>query len=68
MSKREELEKNSEAYKKSLMKQIDNLKGDVNNVGKAALWIGGGLFATYFLVDILTAKNKKKKKPEWQKY
>ena len=61
MSKREELEKNNEAYKNALEKQLDKLKGDVNNIGKSALWIGGGLFATYLVVDALTAKRKKKK-------
>ncbi len=61
MPKREELEKNNEAYKNALERQLDNFKGDVNKIGKSALWIGGGLFATYFLVDALTAKRKKKK-------
>lgn len=61
MSKREELEKENAAYKNALEKQLDKLKGDVNNFGKSALWIGGGLLATYFVVDALTAKQKKKK-------
>ena len=61
MSKREELEKSNQAYKNALERQLDNLKGDFNKIGKSALWIGGGLFATYFLVDALTAKGKRKK-------
>lgn len=61
MSKREELEKDNKAYKNALEKQLDKLKGDVNNIGKSALWIGGGLLATYLVVDALTAKRKKKK-------
>lgn len=61
MSKREELEKSNQAYKNALERQLDNLKGDFNKIGKSALWIGGGLFATYFLVDALTAKRKNKK-------
>ena len=61
MSKREELQKSNEAYKNSLEKQLDKFKGDVNNIGKTALWIGGGLFATYLVVDALTASGKKKK-------
>ncbi len=61
MSKKEELQKSNEAYKNSLEKQLDKFKGDVNNIGKTALWIGGGLFATYLVVDALTASGKKKK-------
>lgn len=61
MSKKEELEKSSNAYKSALLNQVDNLKGDVEKIGKSALWIGGGLLATYFVVDALTAKRKKKK-------
>ncbi len=61
MSKREELQKSNEAYKNSLEKQLDKFKGDVNDIGKTALWIGGGLFATYLVVDALTASDKKKK-------
>ena len=61
MSKREELEKCNQAYKNALGRQLDNLKGDFNKVGKSALWIGGVLFATFFLVDTLTAKSKSKK-------
>ena len=61
MSKKEELQKSNEAYKNSLEKQLDKFKGDMNNIGKTALWIGGGLFATYLVVDALTASGKKKK-------
>lgn len=61
MSKKEELEKSNKAFKTALEDQLANMKGDVQKIGKSALWIGGGLLATYFVVDALTAKNKKKK-------
>lgn len=62
MSKREELENKNNALKGSLQDQLNNLKGDVQKVGKSALLIGGSLLATYLLVDALTSKTKKKKK------
>lgn len=62
MSKKEELQKQNNAFKGALQNQLNNLKGDVQKVGKSALLIGGSLVATYFLVDALTAKRKKKKK------
>lgn len=62
MSKREELEKDSKAYMSSLQNQMERLKGDFQKIGKSALWIGGGLFATYLVVDTLTGKKDKKKK------
>lgn len=62
MSKKEELQKQNSAFKGALQNQLNNLKGDVQNIGKSALLIGGSLVATYFLVDALTAKRKKKKK------
>lgn len=62
MSKKQELEKQNKAYKGALQNQLNNLKGDVQKVGKSALLIGGSLLATYLLVDALTAKRKKKKK------
>ena len=62
MSKKEELQKQNNAFKGALQSQLNNLKGDVQKTGKNALLIGGSLLATYFLVDALTAKRKKKKK------
>lgn len=61
MSKREELEKCNQAYKNALGRQLGKLKGDFKKIGKSALWIGGSLFATFFLADALTAKSKHKK-------
>lgn len=61
MSRREELEKSSKAFKSSLENQVKRMKGDLETVGKSALLIGGGLLATYFVVDALTAKKKKNK-------
>ena len=61
MSKREELEKSSKAFKSSLENQVKRMKGDLETVGKSALLIGGGLLATYFVVDALTARKKKNK-------
>lgn len=62
MSKREELQKQNNDFKGALQDQLNNLKGDAQKIGKSALLIGGGLLATYLLVDALTAKGKKKKK------
>ena len=62
MSKREELQKQNGAFKEALQNQLDNLKGDAQKMGKSALMIGGGLVATYLIVDALTAKKKKKRK------
>ncbi|MCE7993885.1 MAG: hypothetical protein HEP71_17995 [Roseivirga sp.] len=62
MSKREELQKQNNDLKGALQDQLNNMKGDVQKVGKSALLIGGSLLATYLLVDALTAKRKKKKK------
>ena len=61
MSEREKLEKRNWAYKNALACQLGKLKGDFNKVGKSALWIGGSLFATFFLVDALTTKSRQKK-------
>lgn len=61
MSKREKLEKRNQAYKNALACQLGKLKGDFKKIGKSALWIGGSLFATFFLTDALTAKSKHKK-------
>lgn len=62
MSRKEELQRKNSDLKESLQNQLNNLKSDFQNVGKSALVIGGSLVATYFLVDALTAKRKKKKK------
>ena len=69
MSKREELEKDNKAFKLSLERQVKRMKGDLETVGKSALMIGGGLFATYFIMDALTARKRKKKadKPKKEK-
>ncbi len=66
MSRKEELEKQNSALKGALQDQLNNLRGDVQKVGKSALLIGGSLLATYLVVDALTAKRKKKKKNKSQ--
>ena len=62
MSKREQLQKANEKLKSSLDTQIDDLKNNVDKIGKGALIVGGGLLCAYLLSDVLTKSDKTKKR------
>lgn len=62
MSKREQLQKANEKLKSSLDNQIDDLKNNVDKIGKGALIVGGGLVGAYLLSNVLTKSDKTKKR------
>ncbi|MFY0594157.1 hypothetical protein [Roseivirga sp.] len=61
MSRKEELQKANDKIKNSLETQLSDLKQNMDNVGKGALIIGGGLLGAYLLTNTLTKSDKKKK-------
>lgn len=61
MSKREQLQKANDKLKSSLDNQIDELKNNVDKIGKGALIVGGGLLGAYLLSNALTKSDKTKK-------
>lgn len=61
MASREDLQKSNNALKRSLEDQLKDIKGNIENTGKTALWIGGGLFGVYLLVSAMSGSKKKSK-------
>ena len=61
MSKREELQSANEKFKNALETQVEDIKHNLDQAGKTALIVGGGLVAAYLLSTAFTGSDKKKK-------
>jgi len=61
MSRKEELQQANKKIKNSIDAQLNDLKQNVDKIGKGALIIGGGLLGAYVLTQTLTKSDKTKK-------
>lgn len=73
MSNKEELKETSRLLKNSIEDQFDDMRSNVEKVGKISLWVGGGLLAVLLLSQLFPASKeaeeegvepKKKKKKQ----
>jgi len=60
-NRKKELQNSNNALKESLEHQLENLKGNFDEIGKNALWIGGGLVGAYSIIRLLNSSKKKNK-------
>jgi len=70
MTERKKLEEANKAFKESIEKEIKDVKGDVNKVGRSAL-IGGALALAVLGISTLVSSDEEKetgKKPKKRKY
>jgi hypothetical protein len=70
MTERKKLEEANKAFKESIEKEIKDVKGDVNKIGRSAL-IGGALALAVLGISTLVSSEEDKeqgKKPKKKKY
>lgn len=64
MPRKEELQNANEKFKNALESQLDEMKNNLDKVGKTALIVAGGLLGAYLLSNAISGSSKKKNKKE----